>query len=63
MTRENPTTVAHRSGVVLTNAKFQCTDCQKWKAAGEFGLRKMGDGKVRNQAQCKGCRAGYPKKV
>jgi len=50
-------TVAHRQGgVVITNAKFKCTKCKKWKPAAEFGLRKMGDGKIRNQAQCTVCR-------
>lgn len=50
------TTVEHRSGVVLTNARFRCTHCRQWKPAASFGLRKMNDGKVRNQAQCKECR-------
>ena len=55
------TTVEHTSAdgrVVLTNAKFKCTGpCGKWKSAKAFGLRKMRDGTVRNQAQCKDCRS------
>lgn len=50
------TTVRHRTGkVVLTNAKFQCTDCGKWKPAKLFGLRRMKSGEVRNQPQCADC--------
>lgn len=57
------TTVRHRQGkVVLTNAMFKCTECGRWKPAAEFGLRKMGDGKIRNQAQCTACR-GKSKKL
>ena len=52
------TTVEHASGVVLTNAKFKCTGpCGKWKPAAKFGLRKMRNGTVRNQAHCKDCRS------
>jgi len=52
--------VRHPSGVVLINAKFLCTGpCGKWKWGSEVGLRKMGDGTVRNQAQCKECRGKY----
>lgn len=61
MTTAN-TTVRHRQGhVVLTNTQFQCTDCGKWKPAGAFGLRRMADGMIRNQAQCKTCRTKYKK--
>lgn len=53
-------TVTYEGGrarrVVLTNAKFRCTKCKKWKAASAFGFRKMEDGTVRNQAQCSSCR-------
>jgi len=57
------TTVRHRTGkVVLTNAKFQCTDCGKWKPAKLFGLRRMKSGEVRNQPQCADCRSKYPSK-
>ena len=42
--------------VILTNAKFRCTGCGKWKPASEVGLRKMASGVVRNQAQCQDCR-------
>jgi len=58
-TTRDPSTVTHRAGVVLTNAKFQCTDCKEWKPAKEFGLRKTKDGVVRNQPQCKPCRGKY----
>ena len=52
------TTVRHRTGnVVLTNAKFQCTDCKQWKGAKQFGLRRMQSGTIRNQAQCNDCRS------
>jgi hypothetical protein len=56
-------TVRHKAGkVALTNAQFQCTDCQKWKPAEDFGLRRMKDGIIRNQAQCKKCRSKYQKR-
>jgi hypothetical protein len=57
----DPTTVRHHKGkVVLTNVYFKCTGpCGKKKSASEFGLRKMRDGKIRNQAQCSECRAKY----
>jgi len=45
-------------GVVLTNAKFKCTNCKKWKGARAFGLRTMKDGTIRNQSQCIACRGG-----
>ena len=44
------------TGVILTGAKFVCTGCGKLKPASAFGLRKMGDNKIRNQPQCKTCR-------
>ncbi len=47
--------------VVLTNAKFRCTKCRKWKPASDFGLRCMSDDIVRNQSQCKGCRSNARK--
>jgi len=45
------------SRVVLIGAKFTCTKCKRTKAATKFGLRKMADGTVRNQAQCCKCRS------
>lgn len=45
--------------VVLTGAHFHCTGCKKVKAAKHFGIRKMQDGRYRNQAQCNECRADY----
>lgn len=56
-TDRDSTTVSHHAGVVITNARFRCTRCRQWKPASVFGLRKMPDGKVRNQAQCSGCRS------
>jgi hypothetical protein len=54
------TSVRHVTAkVMLTNAKFQCTDCGEWKGAKHFGLRKMADGTIRNQPQCKECRSKY----
>lgn len=54
------TTVTHRTGkVVLTNAYFKCTDCTKLKGAKHFGLRRMSNGEIRNQPQCKDCRSKY----
>ena len=42
--------------VTLYDAAFTCTKCRKIKPASEVGLRKMKDGVVRNQPQCKSCR-------
>jgi hypothetical protein len=54
------TTLRHRTGkIVLTNARFQCTDCGGWKDAQHFGLRRMKGGEIRNQPQCKECRSKY----
>lgn len=53
--------VKHHSGVVLSNAKFYCPGCEKWKLGSEFGLRKMPNGTVRNQARCVECRGKYRK--
>jgi hypothetical protein len=61
MPRTAEDVVRHPSGVVLTNAKFLCTGCGKWKLGSEVGLRKMADGTVRNQAQCTECRSKYRK--
>ena len=54
----NRDTVAYGDKVILSGAKFRCTGCGKWKKGSEVGLRKMADGKIRNQAQCQSCRAG-----
>ena len=52
------TTVTSADGkVVLTNVKFKCTSCEKWKSGSEIGLRKMSDGSYRNQSRCTDCRA------
>ena len=50
-------TVSYEGEVVLRGARFHCTKCGKWKDGSKFGLRKMRDGTIRNQAQCNGCRA------
>lgn len=42
--------------VILSGAKFQCTKCLLWKPASAFGLRRMGNGTIRNQPQCMTCR-------
>lgn len=42
--------------VVLSGAQFECTRCFRTLPGSEFGLREMGDGIVRNQAQCTTCR-------
>lgn len=35
-----------------------CLKCKNLKPLAQFGLRKMGDGAIRNQPWCRGCRAG-----
>lgn len=43
--------------VVLTNARFYCGRCEKWKPASAFGkLRRMSGGTIRNQPCCSPCR-------
>ena len=44
--------------VVLTNAKFRCTKCKRWKGARHFGLRRMKWNVVRQIPQCTTCRNG-----
>ena len=53
-------TVEYPLNVKLTNCKFRCTKCEKWKPAAEFGLRCVRE-VIRNQPQCKSCRSGGPK--
>jgi hypothetical protein len=45
--------------VILIGCQFLCTACEQWKPGGEFGLRRMQDGSIRNQPQCKPCRGEY----
>jgi hypothetical protein len=49
------------TGVVLVGAMFHCTNCEALMPADQFGLRFMGDGTVRNQAQCASCRGARPR--
>ena len=35
-----------------------CLKCRQLKPLAQFGLRKMGDGAIRNQPWCRGCRSG-----
>jgi hypothetical protein len=53
--------VEYPVNVVLTNVKFRCTKCGKWKPGGQFGLRcitnSKGEDIIRNQPQCRGCRS------
>jgi len=44
--------------VVLIDALIRCTSCGGYKPASEVGFRRMKDGVLRNQPQCKACRAG-----
>ena len=42
---------------------LMCLKCRQVKPLGQFGLRKMPDGAIRNQPWCRGCRgAATPKK-
>ena len=43
-------------GVILSGGCFFCTACGELKPASEVGLRRMGNGEIRNQAQCHACR-------
>lgn len=45
------------NGIVLSGAVFVCTRCAEAKPAKAFGLRRMGNGQVRNQSQCTACRS------
>lgn len=42
--------------VVLTNCRFKCTRCTKWKPASKFGALRNAGGVIRNQACCSDCR-------
>lgn len=44
------------SRVILLGSYFKCTYCNCLRPGSEFGLRKMQDGSIRNQAQCSSCR-------
>ncbi len=35
-----------------------CLKCRKMRPLSQFGLRRMGDGAIRNQPWCKTCRSG-----
>jgi Pyruvate/2-oxoacid:ferredoxin oxidoreductase delta subunit len=42
--------------VVLIDALIRCNLCGGYKPASQVGFRRMKDGTLRNQAQCKACR-------
>ncbi|ABS27976.1 hypothetical protein [Anaeromyxobacter sp. Fw109-5] len=37
---------------------LMCLKCHKMRPLGQFGLRKMADGAIRNQPWCRTCRSG-----
>ncbi len=37
---------------------LMCLKCHKMKPLGQFGLRRMADGAIRNQPWCRTCRSG-----
>ena len=37
---------------------LMCLKCRKMKPLGQFGLRRMADGAIRNQPWCRPCRSG-----
>ncbi len=37
---------------------LMCLKCHKMKPLGQFGLRRMADGAIRNQPWCRVCRSG-----
>jgi hypothetical protein len=37
---------------------LMCLKCHKMKPLGQFGLRRMADGAIRNQPWCRPCRSG-----
>ncbi len=45
---------ADRAEVFIT---MRCPRCRKSKPLRDFGLRRMADGRIRNQPQCVKCRA------
>lgn len=49
-------TIIQSSGYNGSEPTRICPKCKKEKTISEFGFRKMGDGKVRNQSWCKDCR-------
>ncbi len=44
---------------------LRCPHCGKTRPLAQFGLRKMGDGKIRNCPWCKACRShpGVPVRI
>ena len=57
-------TVSHKDGQFKIILPWRCPNCNITRAntreelEEKFGLRKMGDGTVRNQSWCRGCRYG-----
>lgn len=45
-----------KSRVVLTNARFWCNGCEKWRPASKFGALRNAGGVIRNQPRCSDCR-------
>ena len=39
---------------------LMCLKCHKMKPLGQFGLRRMADGAIRNQPWCRTCRSSSP---
>ncbi len=56
MTRGRLEVTALGIRIVLCGVMAACTKCRDTKPIEEFGLRVMGDGTIRNQAQCTDCR-------
>lgn len=48
---------AEGSEVFIT---LMCLKCHKMKPLGQFGLRRMADGAIRNQPWCRTCRSSGP---
>ncbi|HET6923579.1 MAG TPA: hypothetical protein VFI16_10575 [Anaeromyxobacteraceae bacterium] len=46
---------AHGNEVFIT---LVCLNCHRMKPLGQFGLRRMADGAIRNQPWCRPCRSG-----
>lgn len=56
MSKNNQNPVIQSSGYNGSEPTRVCPHCKKEKPLSEFGFRKMGNGKIRNQSWCKECR-------